>query len=66
MNELKCLVCGADVEVEEDVSTSYEDGENGNLDVVFTTVGYCTKCNKEHTWKERYVFKGYYDVEVED
>jgi hypothetical protein len=66
MKELKCLVCGADVEVVEDISTHYEEGENGNLDVVITTSGYCTKCNKEHVWNERYAFKGYYDVEVED
>lgn len=66
MKALKCLACGADVEVVEDSSTHYEDGKNGNLDVIITTSGYCTKCYKEHTWKERYVFKGYYDVEVED
>ena len=64
MKELKCLVCGADVEIEEDVSTSFEDGENGNLDVVIASSGYCTKCNKEHIWNERYTFKGYENIEI--
>jgi len=66
MKELKCTVCGSDIEVVEDISTNYEEGENGNLDVVISTLGYCTKCDKRHTWRERYAFKGYYDVEVED
>lgn len=58
MKALKCLVCGAEIEVTEYIFTSYEDIENGSLDVVITCTGYCTKCNKK--------FKGYYDVEVED
>lgn len=67
MKELKCLVCGADIEVVEDTYTSYETGENGNLDVVITSTGYCTKCNEEHIWNERYTFKGYENIErVED
>lgn len=67
MKELKCLVCGADIEVVEDTYTSYETGENGNLDVVITSVGYCTRCNEEHVWNERYTFKGYENIErVED
>ena len=66
MKGLKCAVCGSDIEVEEDVSTHYEEGENGRLDVIITTSGYCTKCDKVHTWKERYTFKEYYDLEVED
>lgn len=67
MKELKCLVCGAGVEVVEDISTSYETGENGNLDVIITAAGYCTKCNEEHVWNERYTFKGYENIErVED
>lgn len=67
MKELKCLVCGADIEIVEDISTSYEDGEDGFLDMVVTTSGYCTRCNKEHVWSERYTFKGYENIEmVED
>jgi hypothetical protein len=66
MEELKCLVCGSNIEAEEDISNSYEKGENGDLDVIITTSGYCDKCDKGYTWKERYTFKGYYDVEVED
>ncbi len=66
MKELKCTVCGSDIEAVEDVSTHYEEGENGNLDVIIATLGYCPKCGKGHTWKERYTFKGYYDVEAED
>ena len=64
MKELKCLVCGADVEVVEAISTTFEDGENGNLDVVIASTGYCTKCNKEHIWNERYTFKGYENIEI--
>lgn len=67
MKELKCLVCGADIEIVEDISTSYEDGEDGFLDMVVTTSGYCTRCNKEHVWSERYTFKEYENIEmVED
>jgi hypothetical protein len=64
MKELKCLVCGADVEVVEDISTSYEEGEDGFLDMVVATFGYCTRCNKEHVLNERYAFKGYENIEI--
>ena len=67
MKELKCLVCGANIEIVEDISTSYEDGEDGFLDMIVTTSGYCTRCNKEYVWSERYTFKGYENIEmVED
>lgn len=66
MKELKCLVCGSNMEAEEDISIRYDKGKNGNLDAIITTSGYCTKCDKRHTWKERYAFKEYYDVKAED
>ena len=67
MKELKCTVCGNDIEIIEDICTHYVDGEDGFLDMVVTTSGYCTACNAHHIWDERYTFKGYENVEkVED
>ena len=67
MKELKCSVCGADIEVVEDICTHYVEGEDGFLDMVVTSSGYCTACEAHHIWDERYTLKEYENVEkVED
>ena len=67
MKLLKCTICEEEIEIVEDISTRYEMNEDGFLDMVVTTSGYCTACETHHVWDERYTFKGYENVEkVED
>ena len=58
----RCLKCGAELECIEIGDDEFED----DITIVVDIEGFCTSCGTRYTWKERYLYNSFEELEEID